>query len=75
MCEGNGEHKQEGHSKAVIPYWLRLWENQLFDALSGKGRVRGWILHEAGEMGVIKVKEYLIVVVKGRITIVSCAKK
>jgi len=43
--------------------------------MSSKVRVRGWILYGAGEMGIIKVKEYLIVVVKGSITIVSCAEK
>jgi hypothetical protein len=37
--------------------------------------VRGWILYEAGEMGIIKVKEYLIVVVKGMITIVRYAEQ
>jgi len=73
VCKGTGEHKQEGRSKAVISYWLRLWENQILDALSSKARARGWILYEAGEMGIIKVEQYLIVV--GRIAIVSCAEK
>jgi hypothetical protein len=60
VFEGTGEHKQEGHCKAAISYWLRFWENQLLDALNSKGRVRRWILYEAGEMGVINVKKYLI---------------
>jgi hypothetical protein len=50
-----------------------LWENQLLDALSSKERVRRWILYEVGEMGIIKVKEFVIVVVTGSIAIVSCA--
>lgn len=66
VCEGTVEHKQDGHSKAVISYWLQLWENQLFDTLSSNGRMRGWILYEAGELGIMKAKEYLIVVVKRR---------
>ena len=40
-----------------------------------QGRVRCWILYEAGEMGIINVKQYLMVLVKGRITVVSCAEK
>jgi hypothetical protein len=47
-----------------------LWENQLLDALSSKVRVRRGILYEAGEMGIMKLKEYVIVVT-GRIAIVQ----
>jgi hypothetical protein len=75
VCEGTGEHKQEGRSQAAVSYWLRLWEKRLFDALSSKGRVRGWILYEAGEMGIIKMKEYLIVMVKLWITICKLCRK